>query len=382
MSEHSLVSTKRRPINRHRQVAEDQATAVLQNLAGMEGQHFWEMLVGVFNGLKRGMIVADRSGQVVVYNEAAQEIMGYRADEVIGRVSLWDFCEECERPPLFRESLLRGQGFPEEEVEMTRKDGRGGPIGVKVTGLYGSNRELIGALATIRSLDDLRAREREHKSLVRMASIGRIISAVAHEINNPLQAVRTSIELGLDPRKSAERRQEYLHAAEYEIGRITRVIGQMRDFYRPNPGQKGPTNVNATLEEALGLLDKQFSKTGVQITLKLASDLPPVSLIDYQLEQVFLNLGLNALETMPEGGQLTVWTEVDESRNVLVSWHDSARPIDPAQAASVFDPFASHARADGLALGLSVSREIVTELGGSIEVHPANANTLVVKLPC
>ncbi len=355
--------------------------AALQQLAHLEGPQFWEILVAVFDNLKRGLIVADRDGRVVVFNQSAQDMMGYRAGEVIGKLSLWDFCEDCNRPPLFPESLLQGRSFLEEEVEMTRKDGKGRPVGVKVTPLYGSGGILIGAMAALRSLDELRAREREHKSLVRMASIGRIISAIAHEINNPLQAVRTSIELGLDPRKSPQRRQEYLQTADHEITRIARVIGQMRDFYRPTPGEKQPTDVTLTLGQALGWLDKKIQQAKVEVDLDLSADLPTVSVIDYQLQQVFLNLILNALEAMPEGGRLTISGRLDpEGTTVLILFSDSAAPTDPAEAVNVFDPFAPHGRVGALALGLSVSREIITELGGSIE--PLDGNTVVVRLPC
>ncbi len=352
----------------------------LQELAQHEQQGFWELLAGVFDSLTQGMIIADHNGRVVVFNKQAETIMGYQAAEVVGRLSLWDFCEECDKPPLFRESLLSGQSFPEEEVEMNVKDSRRGPVGVKVTPLYGQDGMLKGALATLRSLDEIRAREQERKSLVRLASIGRIISAIAHEINNPLQTVRTSLELGLDPRKTPARRRAYLQAADQEITRISRVIRQMRDFYRPNPGQKRPTDVNATLGEALDLLSKKLLQAEVEVELDLATDLPAVSLIDYQLEQVFLNLILNALETIPHNGKLIISTRVDHS-HVLVAFHDSAEPLHPNHAANLFDPFAVEGRAGELALGLSVSHEIIHELGGSIEIQSDGGNTLLVRLP-
>jgi PAS domain S-box-containing protein len=355
--------------------------AALQQLAGEQGSAFWELLAGVFDNLRQGILVADATGRVVVYNKVAQQILGYSHDEVAGRVSLWDFCEECRRPPLFRESILRGQSFAAEEVEMSSKY-PGNPVGVRVTPLYTQDGTLAGAMATLRSLEEIRARERERKNLVRLASIGRIISSVAHEINNPLQTVRTSLELGLDPRKSPAKRQAYLHAADLEITRITRVIGQMRNFYRPDMAEKRPTDVNTTIHEALALLEKQLHAQNVRVALELTEDLPNVSLVDYQLEQVFLNLILNALEEMPQGGELLISTALDNSGQVMVAFRDSAMQLDAAQAASLFDPFGSHRRAGELALGLSVSREIITELGGTIEMHTEQGNTLVVRLPC
>lgn len=358
------------------------ALEALKNFALDEGPLFWEMLAAIFDSLRQGIILADRTGTVVVYNQAAQHILGYRPEEVINRAALWDFCENCERPPLFRESLKRGESFPAEEVEMAGKKVGLGSIGVRVTGLYSRDGSLLGALASLRSLEEIRVRERERKNLVRLASIGRIISSVAHEINNPLQTVRTSLELGFDDRKSPARRQEYLHTAETEIKRITRVIGQMRNFYRPDVAEKRPTDVNATVQEAVALLEKQLHKAEVEVELIITPNLPHVSLVDYQLEQVFLNLILNALEEMPHGGRLVISTELDPTGQVVISFHDSAEQLDPAHAASLFDPFGSHRRVGELALGLSVSREIITELGGTIEIQVEEGNTLVVRLPC
>ncbi|HEX2912879.1 MAG TPA: ATP-binding protein [Chloroflexia bacterium] len=360
---------------------EVEALTPLQEMAVLSGPLFWDLLEGVFNNLSQGVIVADDTGRVVVFNRAAQQIMGYTSDEVVGKLSLWDFCGDCPTPPLFRNSLLQGQSFPEEEVEMSGKDDRNHPIGVKVTPLYNQQQILVGALASLRSLEEIRAQERERKSLVRLASIGRIISAVAHEINNPLQAVRTSLELGLDSRKSPQRRQEYLQAADQEILRIARIINRMRDFYRPNPAEKHPTDVNATLQDALNLLDKQISNLQVKVQLELAGNLPAVSMINYQLQQVFLNLILNALDSMPKGGHLTIRSQSGADNDVLVSFHDTGCKLDPGHAANLFDPFASNGRQGDLALGLSVSREIITELGGSVEIQPGEGNTLLVRLP-
>ncbi len=350
----------------------------LQKLAAQSGPRFWEILAGIFDGLDQGIIVTDRTGQVVVFNRAAEQIMAYRADEIIGRSSLWDFCEECNHPPLFRESLMQGNSFPEEEVEMSDKHNR--TVGVKVTALYAEGGRLEGALATIRSLDEIRQREQEQKSLVRLASIGRIISAVAHEINNPLQTVRTSLELALDPRKSQERRRHYLQTADQEISRIAQIIRQMRAFYRPTPGEKQQCNLNDKLHDAIHLLEKPLSEANVKVELALDPSISTISLIDYQLEQVLLNLILNAIETMPDGGQLVITTSYAEAGRIAISFTDNSSSLAHHQLERVFDPLENR-RNTGLGIGLSVSREIISEMGGTVEISAENGTTLTVYLP-
>lgn len=377
MSLSHIISAKNRPGS----VTPNPSLAALSVLAAKENNHFWEMLLEVFDNLNQGIIIADRNGRVIVFNHIAEQIMGYAAHEVVGRSSLWDFCEECDRPPLFRESLSNGHSFPEEEVEM---NGVQGVVGVKVTALYNQAGGLEGALAVIRSLAEIRQQEHERKHLVRLAAIGRIISAVAHEINNPLQTVRTSLELALDPRKSPERRQHYLKTADQEISRIAHIIAQMRSFYRASPGESHPTHLNDKLRDAISLLQKPLSQAGVEVELKLEETLPPLNLLDYQLEQVFLNLILSAIENMPEGGKLRIGSRRSGPGQIAISFSDGRSHLGQDQLERLFDPMESRHNL-GLGIGLSVSREIITELGGTIEIEAkASSNggtTLTVYLP-
>ncbi len=352
----------------------------LQEKAGSQGEKFSEMLLEVFDNLNQGIIVTDQSGRVIVFNKIAQQMMGYTAEEVIGRHSLWDFCDECGKPPLFRENLMNSRSFPDEEVEMNGKDGT--ILGVKVTPLYGQKRgELQGALATIRDLVETRARENQQKSLVRLASIGRLVSAIAHEINNPLQSIRTILELSQSPRKSAAQRQEYMETADAEIGRIAHIISQMRNFYRPNPVSKTFTDVNATVLDALSLLEKPLSETGVEVETRLAPKLPTVPLVDYQLEQVVLNLVLNALETMPKGGRLEVVTSRTQSGVSIIFWDNAPRTNNQTGKAleTVFDPL--EGSRGSLSIGLSVSHEIIKEMGGRFDIDVSEGTKLTVHLP-
>jgi|GEM_PF-2373911 len=352
----------------------------LQEIAGTQQEQFPEMLLEVFDNLNQGIIVTNRNGRVIVFNKIAQQMMGYSAEEVIGRHSLWDFCDECGQPPLFRESLMNSRSFPDEEVEMNGKDGT--TLGVKVTPLYGHQRgELQGALATIRDLAETRARENQQKSLVRLASIGQLVSAIAHEINNPLQSIRTILELSQNPRKSATQRQEYLETADTEIGRIAHIISQMRNFYRPNPVSKSLTDVNATVLDALSLLEKPLSEAGVEVETRLAPKLPAVPLVDYQLEQVVLNLVLNALETMPKGGRLEVVTSRTQNGVSIIFWDNAPRAYTQTGKSSetIFDPF--EGSRGSLSIGLSVSHEIIKEMGGRFDIDISDGTKLTVHLP-
>lgn len=340
----------------------------LQALAEREGYAFWDLLNEVFDSLPQGTIVTDNSGLVVIFNKAAETILGFEAKDIIGKRSLWDVFEP---PQWLRENLLLNQAFAQEEIKTFSRNGKHISLNIKPF-VHGETKNLQGTLTLLSEYELVKP---ECKGLVNLAAVGRIISAMAHEINNPLQAIRTSLELSLDNRKSQARRQEYLQTAETEVSRISRLITQMRNFYRPIPGKSQPSDVHVVLHEALYKLS---NKNEVEIKLNLTPNLPKISLIDYQLQQVFINLISSILETAPQNGQLQIESSWGENNMIAVSFKNNVSQANWHWTANLFDPFATVGQVAELALGLSVSYEIIREIGGSIELNP---NNLTIHLP-
>ncbi len=234
--------------------------------------------------------------------------------------------------------------------------------------------------------DYARALERSQAQLIqaeKMAAIGRLAASIAHEINNPLQAIHNTIHLAMTDRLPPEKRGEYLGMAQKEVERLIEIVQRMLEFYRPSKGGIVQTDVNRLLRDALTIADKRLQHGRVQVSARFADGLPPILGVPDQLTQVFLNIIINAVEAMPEGGDLRVGTLLtDDRRWVLVAFQDSGPGLTAEQIAHIFEPFYT-TKPSGTGLGLAISYGIVERHGGTIEVssQPGQGATFVVRLP-
>ncbi|MCS7178128.1 MAG: response regulator [Anaerolineae bacterium] len=234
--------------------------------------------------------------------------------------------------------------------------------------------------------DYARALERSQAQLVqaeKMAAIGRLTASIAHEINNPLQAIHNTIHLAMTERLPPEKRREYLGMAQKEVERLIAIVHRMLEFYRPSRGGAVQADVNSLLRDALAIADKRLQHGRVRVSARFADGLPPIPAIPDQLTQVFLNIIINAVEAMPEGGDLRVGTLLTEDRRwILVAFQDSGPGLTAEQIAHLFEPFYT-TKPGGTGLGLAISYGIVERHGGTIEVssQPGQGATFIVRLP-
>jgi len=228
--------------------------------------------------------------------------------------------------------------------------------------------------------------ERSQAQLVqaeKMAAIGRLAASIAHEINNPLQAIHNSLHLSLREGLEDDKRLQYLSMAQAEVQRLIEIVQRMLDFYRPSRGGAVPTDINSIVENVLTLAHKRLQYGGVRVLTHLAPDLPPVPVVPDQITQVFLNIVINAIEAMPSGGDLRLETLLSgDGEWVLTSFQDTGQGMSPEQITNLFEPFYT-TKPTGTGLGLAISYGIIERHGGAIEVssRPGQGATFVVKLP-
>ena len=234
--------------------------------------------------------------------------------------------------------------------------------------------------------DYARALERSQAQLIqaeKMAAIGRLAASIAHELNNPLQAIHNTIHLAMTDRLPVEKRGEYLGMAQKEVERLIEIVQRMLEFYRPSKGGIVPVDVNRLLQDALAIADKRLQHGNIRISARFAEKLPRILGIPDQLTQVFLNIIINAVEAMPDGGELRVGTLLTEDQRwVLVAFRDTGPGLTAEQIAHIFEPFYT-TKPSGTGLGLAISYGIVERHGGTIEVssQPGQGATFVVRLP-
>jgi signal transduction histidine kinase/DNA-binding response OmpR family regulator len=227
--------------------------------------------------------------------------------------------------------------------------------------------------------------EQSHAQLVqseKLAATGRLAASLAHEINNPLQAIHTSLQLMISFDVEPEEQQEYIRMADEEVKRLIDIATSVLDFARPSRPQMESIYVDEVIEGTLALANKYLQHSHIAVKQDLASDLPPVMAVPGELRQVLLNLVINAVDSMPGGGTLAVSSfQVDDGQQG-VSISDTGRGIPPEHLDRIFEPFFS-TKESGTGLGLSVSYNVIQAHGGEITVQSQVdiGSTFTVLLP-
>jgi two-component system NtrC family sensor kinase len=202
----------------------------------------------------------------------------------------------------------------------------------------------------------------------KLASLGKMASGVAHEINNPLTSILINTHLILERIESPNAFEENLTTISEETSRCAQIVKGLLEFSRQTPAHEGTENINDIIDRTLQLLEKQANVHNVVIVKHLGDSLPPLRLDKNKILQVFSNLIINAREAMPRGGTLTITSRLSEDgRCIEVLFADSGEGIPPENMPKLFDPFFT-TKSFGTGLGLSVSYGIMQQTGGTIEV--------------
>jgi two-component system sensor histidine kinase HydH len=236
-------------------------------------------------------------------------------------------------------------------------------------------------------LEDITEKKSIQESLARterLALAGRLGTSLAHEINNPIQTVIGCLGLAEEMLEDGSDVHRYLDIAMQELERTADIVTQLRDLGRESkPRPKVPTDLNAFIEKILMLIKKRCQTQNVQVEWQPDATLPPIKLVPERMQQVWLNLLLNALNAMEKGGRLIVSTlPTSQPEGVVINVRDTGAGIEPGMLAHIFEPFRS-SRPEGLGLGLYISKSIVEEHGGRIEAEsvPGEGATFTVWLP-
>jgi signal transduction histidine kinase len=218
---------------------------------------------------------------------------------------------------------------------------------------------------------ELQERERIEQYIIRterLAAMGRITATLAHEIKNPLQAIRSHLDLVLDFPLSPDERQSSLHICSQEVDHLTEIIERTLSFVRPGEERQAkPNSLARLLLRAFNLASKSLEHANIQVKNDVGDDLPYVSVHADQITQVLLNLFINSVEAMPIGGTVHIYAEHDQNF-VTITFSNDGPPIPEEHIEHIFDPFFT-TKPTNTGLGLYVSYLIVEQHGGTIQVH-------------
>ncbi len=233
---------------------------------------------------------------------------------------------------------------------------------------------------------DCSEQQRQSES-AKLSGMGRLTASIAHEINNPLQALHNTLHLLLSRPFPEEKRERLLRMAQMEVDRLATLVQRMLELHRPSGKDMRPVSVHGLLESALAGTASTLQQQHVLVERDWAEHLPRVIGIGGHLRQVFVDLAVNAVESMPDGGRLMIRTRLEDGAHegaaprILVEFADSGPGIPESEVQRIFEPFYTHKR-NGAGLGLAISYGIIERHGGTLSVSSsANGTTFRVVLP-
>jgi two-component system CheB/CheR fusion protein len=324
------------------------------------------------------ILTGDVNGIITSWNPGAERLYGYSAAEAIGMpVDVLGPPERPDEVPGITKKVMRGEAIHQHASERIRKDGTRITVDISLSPIRNEHGEVIGASSIAHDISAQRRSEEALRRNEKLATAGRLAAAVAHEINNPLDAV---INLMYLARHRAANQDQYLEMAEKEVLRVAAIAQQMLGFVRES-SSPSPLNVAATLDDVLQLYLHQLNDKHIQVE-KRYDEAVEIRGFAGELRQLFSNLILNAMDALDEGGQLTLrvargrdWSS--ESGGVTgarVTIADNGSGIQQTDLARIFEPFYSTKGDSGTGLGLWLSHGIVQKHEGTIRVRSRAAS--------
>jgi two-component system sporulation sensor kinase A len=322
--------------------------------------------------------------RITSWNRGAHQMFGWSAEEVLGRdftVLLPD--QERERGELewiHRTTLAEG-AIRDYETRRRHKDGTIIEVSLTRTAVFDDAGRLIGFTAVLRDIGYRKRLERELLAAERLKTAGQVSAGVAHEIGAPLTAISMTVDNMLRKRCDLCVGAAEMHILQQQADRIARLARQLVNLAKPAMPVLVPLQVNDAAAAAVALVRSQLTRHGVTVVLDLAPDLPPVNGDDAQLQQVLVNLLLNADRALDgRGGKVRVTTRRD-GEEVEIRVADTGPGIPAAQLPQVFTPF--YSATGGAGLGLALTAQIVKAHGGTVEAAspPGQGAVITIRLP-
>ena len=344
----------------------------------------------VLAGLPDAVIAVDTSTRVIFWNSAAEVITGRSARRAQGRLLKEVFPVNSSLARRLMETLATAESRAETDGVLETVEAREISVSVVTAPLFAHDGNVEAAVAVVRDLSKLRQLEAEVRRGETLAAAGRMAVGFAHEIRNPLGAIRGAVQLLSRELAGETRLREYTDVVLTEVERVNRIIELLQDLGRPVKPRVVPLNLYQLLQRVLLVNEEGAAARQVTIVRRYDPSLPPILGDEDRLAQVFHNLVRNAIEAMKDGGQLTVTTRASLNalygkvdlgggpRSMLeVQVADEGSGISPAVRAKIFDPFFT-TKPSGLGLGLAICHRILEEHHGAIQVDSSLGRGTVV----
>jgi len=366
------------------------STLVSQAAVAMKNAYLYREVVlvneyvdNILSTMDSGVVAVDASGHISLSNPAAERLTGMTL-KMRRQASYSDLPLALAEP--LRDTLTEGKAYSQLETSIHTRDGLILPLVYSTAPLQDKDGSTHGALIVFSDLSRLKELELEKQRAERLASFGSLASGVAHEIKNPLVAIRTFAELLPERFADVDFRDDFSKVVVREIDRIDNLVARLRGIASAPQHQTRSVDVRQPISETLKLLRGQLEQSRTTVRYSIEDDAPFVTIEDSQLKQLFLNIFQNALEAMGSGGEISIRIARTQSAGpswILIEISDTGPGMSESVRGHVFEPFFT-TKPTGSGLGLAICRSIVDAHRGSIRAEDNRVppgTTIVVELP-
>lgn len=361
-----------------RQTSGEQLKETAKTLASLRVLH-----ERIIESIRSGLITTDLEGNIYTFNAAASEITGYKSEEMLDKSIASLFINIEHSMSVSLETSETGDQPPRFEADLITPDGFVVRVGYGISPLFSETGETTGLIITFQDLTEIRSMEESVRRKDRLAAVGRVAAGLAHEIRNPLGAMRGAIQVLESQTKPGTSQASLMEIILRESDRLNKIITNFLTYARPRVSNFSEIDVREAIGDTVMLLKHS---PDVKESHKLETVLPrnPVMLSadPTQLKQIFWNLARNSLNAMPDGGTLKVETEKIAFNRVRIVFSDTGCGMSPAQVERLFEPF-SDSTTGGTGLGLSIVYQIIRDHNGTINVRSREkeGTTITVEFP-
>ena len=334
-------------------------------------------LAAIVNSSEDAIVSKDLRGIVTSWNPAAEKIFGYTAAEMIGKPILTLIPPELHSDEdRILATIARGERIEHFETVRLRKDGQRIEVSLTVSPVKDESGRIVGAAKIARDITERKRAERAVRTSERLASVGRLATTIAHEINNPLEAITNLIYLAKNAAVRDDVRQ-YLTIAEEELERVAHLTKQTLGFYRDTRG-RGPVRVGALVLSLLPVFASRLRNKGIELRPEITDDME-VEAVAGELRQLVANLLSNSIDAVSEEGRITIRVSAarewngEQRSGVRLTVADNGSGIPLAARRRLFEPFFTTKQDVGTGLGLWVCKTIVEKHRGGIRVRTRTA---------
>lgn len=327
----------------------------------------------IIESISVGVMVVNPKGRIVNWNGSLEAIYGMKRDAAIGR----RVAEVVDADTLktLRALMTRSEWRAERpdgiyKFRTRAADGRELILNISIAPLQGKSREVEGTLIAVEDITERVRLEEQLQQSDKLSSIGLLAAGVAHEVNTPLTGISSYAQMLIQQVPETDPRRNLLEKIHRQTSRASAIVNNLLNFSRISDSRAAPVDLHRVLDDTIQLLEAQLRNTRIDVVRDYKEGLPPVAGNAPKLQQVFMNLILNARDAMPDGGHLHISTRLNSDGSVSVNFRDTGVGISPEHIGKIYDPFFTTKRiGEGTGLGLAVSYGIIQEHGGRISVE-------------